>query len=253
MYSLLNTLFVGKVYHQKEESSSTNDELAEMVQKYPKTEGMILQAVSQYRGRGQRGRHWISEKGLNLTFSVLLIPEFLRANEVFLLNQIASLAIHEALTKLTILKFSIKWPNDILYKGSKIAGILIENQLSGQKISQTIVGIGLNVNQMDFPPLDRPATSLSLISEKKWDLQYVMAEIAISLEKYYLMAKAGNYKPIRASYHHQLYLLEKEAKFQCGNHIIQGIIIGVSNEGLLRIKMANETKEFDIREVHFLE
>ena len=115
-------------------------------------EGTLILTEDQTRGRGQMGNKWLTEKGKNLTFSIVLYPSFLRPNQHFYLTQFVSIAIQEVIQELLPDKgIKIKWPNDLYVENRKLAGILIENILSGHRIQSSILGIGLNVNQVQFP------------------------------------------------------------------------------------------------------
>lgn len=131
------------------ELSSTNDYLAQLCRESKAKEFYTVVAESQTAGKGQRGNTWESESGKNLTFSTVLYPTALEAKRQFCLSMLASLSCIEALGNYTD-GFSIKWPNDIYWKDRKIGGILIENELEGKYITQSIIGIGLNVNQDEF-------------------------------------------------------------------------------------------------------
>ena len=132
-----------------EETTSTNDYLSELCRQGKAEEFYTVIAEKQTAGKGQRGNSWISESGKSLTFSLVLYPTVLEANKQFFLSMLAAVSIVDALTDYTE-GFSIKWPNDIYWKDKKIGGILIENELEGKYIVQTIIGIGLNINQETF-------------------------------------------------------------------------------------------------------
>ena len=134
---------------QVKETTSTNDYLAKLCKENKAKEFYTVVAESQTNGKGQRGNTWEAESGKNLTFSMVLYPTALKAKEQFSLSMVAALSCHQALGNYTD-GFSIKWPNDIYWKDKKIGGILIENELEGKYITQSIIGIGLNVNQEVF-------------------------------------------------------------------------------------------------------
>ena len=133
-----------------EETESTNSYLKQLLREKHLEEGSIVVADYQTGGRGQRGNSWISAKGKNLLFSLLIYPKNVFAKDQFIISRIASLAIKNTLDRFTH-DICIKWPNDMYWKDKKIAGILIENDLKGNKIENTIIGIGLNLNQEIFP------------------------------------------------------------------------------------------------------
>ena len=132
------------------ETNSTNSYLQTLCAKQQGVAAFTtVVADFQTSGRGQRGNSWESEPKKNLLFSFVLFPDFLEARRQFLISQIVSLAIKEELDSYAD-DFSIKWPNDIYWKDKKICGMLIENDLMGRNISQSISGIGINVNQEAF-------------------------------------------------------------------------------------------------------
>ena len=132
-----------------DETDSTNHYLAQLCDREPISEYTTVRADYQTAGKGQRGNTWESEKGKNLLFSFVLYPTFLKAHRQFLLSQLTALAVKETLELWTD-DIRIKWPNDIYWKGKKICGMLIENELSAEGIARSIIGIGLNVNQEIF-------------------------------------------------------------------------------------------------------
>ena len=142
----------------------------------------VVWADYQTAGRGQGTNRWESERGKNLTFSILLHPVDLPANRQFLLSMQVSLAICEALSE-HIGDLSIKWPNDIYWRNAKIAGILIENRLQGQVIRDSIVGVGLNVNQRQFHSDAPNPISLWQICEHETDREQLLKDILAALDR----------------------------------------------------------------------
>lgn len=132
-----------------QETTSTNDYLANLCSQHKTQEFYTVIANVQTAGKGQRGNTWESEIGKNLLNSMVIYPTALEAKHQFYLSMLTAVSIIEALENYTS-GFSIKWPNDIYWNNKKIAGILIENELQGKYISQSIIGIGLNVNQESF-------------------------------------------------------------------------------------------------------
>ena len=158
------------------EITSTNDYLAHLCKESKAKEFYTVIAESQTKGKGQRGNSWESEAGKNLTFSTVLYPTALEANKQFCLSMLAALACYEALDNY-IDGFSIKWPNDIYWKDKKIGGILIENELEGKYIVQTIIGIGLNINQEAFYSDAPNPVSLKQILGVEVKLQEVLMKV----------------------------------------------------------------------------
>src|SRR5688572_32157531 len=158
------------------ECHSTNDEASQLIESSDNVvEGTVVITNDQTSGRGQRGNTWISEPGKNLTFSLVMKPAFLSAQDQFLLNKAFSLGLYDYLHITLKATVKIKWPNDMLANDKKICGILIENQIQGQNIQHSVVGIGLNVNQENFSM--PTATSMKVFERKEFLLENVLEEL----------------------------------------------------------------------------
>lgn len=158
------------------ETTSTNDYLAKLCKENKAKEFYTVIAESQTSGKGQRGNTWESESNKNLTFSIVLYPTALEAKQQFNLSMLAALSCHDALSHYTE-GFSIKWPNDIYWNDRKIGGILIENELEGKYIMQSIIGIGINVNQEVFHSDAPNPVSLKQILGVEVDRQELFAKV----------------------------------------------------------------------------
>ncbi len=154
-----------------DETDSTNRWLREQGGE----EDVVVWADYQTAGKGQGTNSWESERGKNLTFSVLLHPQDIPANKQFSISMLVSLALCEALGQ-HIGDLSIKWPNDIYWRNAKIAGILIEHRISGSLIRDSIIGIGLNVNQRHFLSDAPNPVSLWQICEQDTDREMLLCE-----------------------------------------------------------------------------
>lgn len=151
-------LFIGEKQVNLTEVNSTNAFMKQLVQNSDnKTEGLVVNTINQTSGRGQQGNRWESEKGKNLTFSVYLRPNTLIQNQ-FIISKVVSLGIIDFLLDMGLTNAEIKWPNDIYCGKHKIAGILIENTVKGNKVCSSVVGIGLNVNQINFNSGNNPTS-----------------------------------------------------------------------------------------------
>ena len=149
-------------------------------------------ALTQTAGIGQRGNHWHSTPGLNLTFSLVLKPTWLPAERQFRLTQALSLAIVDLLSTFHF-PFStlIKWPNDIYVDGKKICGTLTSVRLAGDHIATAICGIGLNVNETDFPDWLPNPTSLCLLTGKTYNLEDTLHALLEHIERRYNALRDG--------------------------------------------------------------
>lgn len=187
------------------ETNSTNSYLQKICLNQEKTtELTTVLADFQSSGRGQRGNTWEADKEKNLLFSFVLFPSFVEAREQFIISQIASLAIQEELINYTP-DITIKWPNDIYWKEKKICGILIENDLMGKNINQSIVGVGLNINQESFHSLAPNPVSLYQITGKKYDRIEILKNIIVKIQLYYKQLQNGLKEDITKRYEKALF------------------------------------------------
>ncbi len=231
---------------------STNDYLKELFKSQRLENFTVVQAEHQTHGKGQRGNQWHSEKGKNLIFSIFYTPDKLKAQHAFRLNQAVSLAIFEILKPL-VSSVSIKWPNDIMAGHKKIAGILIENTISSQNIKHSIIGIGLNINQTDFPDYLPQATSLKLETNSNIDLPSLLEDIRQKLI-HYLSNIDIDFQNLSDAYQQNLYLLHQKTKLQTpDNKIFTGTIQGVNLSGQLLVKKHNgQVESFNFKGVKYL-
>ncbi len=215
-----------------EATTSTNDMAREMCSR----EGDVVVAECQSAGRGQRGNRWTSPSGENLMFSLMLTPSFLPAGEQFYISKVISLSVVHALEEVGV-KASVKWPNDIYVGDKKIAGILIENDITGDSISRCIVGVGINVNQKAFDQsLPNPTSVVIAAGIERYDRVELLALFYKHLIRYYDMLAHGDADSIDSDYLGNLYLLGKEHIFtEAGGRRYTGIIRGVRPEGELEI------------------
>ena len=143
--------FISKEYRNIGISvQETDEKIPKFQDSLDKDRSLAVVAEYQTAGKGCGSNSWESERGVNLTLSMLIHPEDIPANEQFRITEITSLALCETLEGYVNQRVEIKWPNDIYVGNSKICGILIENSLQGNTIKDSIIGIGLNVNQRRF-------------------------------------------------------------------------------------------------------
>jgi BirA family biotin operon repressor/biotin-[acetyl-CoA-carboxylase] ligase len=249
-----STLFVGQNLIKLSAVDSTNNFLKELMSKSePLPEGTVIMADNQFAGRGQQQGSWQAEPGKNLTFSILLKPTFLPIPQQFLLNMAISIAINKALSKYLPDGLTIKWPNDIYYGHQKLGGVLIENSIVGTGIKTAVIGIGLNVNQLKFSPeLGNKATSLAQILQQDVNLELLLAQICSQIECLYLRLRAGDYTFLRTAYVDRLYQFNKPASYRENGEVFEGIILGVSDGGLLCVEREGEQQYFNFKEIEFL-
>jgi len=248
----LNTLFVGHRVNVLDKVDSTNVYIRELLEKAPLDEGLIVWAQEQYAGKGQRGSSWLSQPGVNLTFSVVLRPHFLAIKDQFWLTKALALSVAEFVSSsFDAGLVKIKWPNDIYVNDRKIAGILIENILEKSLIKYSIAGIGVNINQETFDPSLPNATSLKLVAGKEFDLRACLEKLCVSIEKFYLLLRNADYKKLDESYHKLLYRKDIWSKFSLNGEPKEGMIKGVSPSGhlLINTKTGAEIRSNEALEV----
>lgn len=253
--NIISALFVGQNLLTLKEVDSTNNFLKNLLSNSkPVSEGTVIMAESQFAGRGQQQNQWYSELGKNLTFSVLLMPTFLNISEQFDLNRIISLSVFDALEPLLgEEQLKIKWPNDIYYGDKKMGGILIENIIQGSTLKSSVIGIGLNINQEKFPADATNATSLRQILHRDYDLKTILNDICQNIEAHYFILKAKKIEFVRNTYLRRLYWLNELKQFKAANHVFEGIITDVKDNGILVIQNNNkENLEFSLKEIEFL-
>jgi BirA family biotin operon repressor/biotin-[acetyl-CoA-carboxylase] ligase len=251
----INTLFVGKVAIHLESVDSTNTYLQEWLSKNSPIEGTVVWADAQTAGRGQVGSRWEAAVKENLTASFLFLPKWLAARERFCLSQAVALAIYDCLLAEGIAEadLRIKWPNDIYVGRHKIAGVLIENELRGAFLERSIVGIGINVNQVEFGQQLYKATSIKKNLKKNSDITQLLGRLSAFLEYRYLQLKK-NAVAIRESYIERLYQYQIPALYQikATSLVVSGTIAGISEDGRLMLSYNNKLDYFDIKELYFL-
>lgn len=248
-----NTLFVGKVLRRFSTLPSTNEYLAKCLLSERPAEGTVIVADHQTAGRGQMGNTWDTEPGLNLTLSVILYPGFLLARDQFDLNQTIALAVRDAVASFTQKPVRIKWPNDILIGKRKICGILIQNSLSGPNIQSSIIGMGINVNQKQFPASLSRASSLYLETGRQVDLNELMATLFSFLESRYLQLKQGRAREIHSAYLEHLFRRgERQLYAYPDGHQFYGTILGIDPYGKLKVETGGQEKLFDIKEITYV-
>ncbi|RPI43495.1 MAG: biotin--[acetyl-CoA-carboxylase] ligase, partial [Bacteroidetes bacterium] len=187
---------------------STNNWISQYLKREPSPVELVVIADHQEYGRGQGNNRWVSGEGENLLMSLLLFPAFLSAGQQFHLSRIASLAIADYLGSAGV-DSMIKWPNDIVTRSGKIAGILIENGVRGKKLTHTIIGIGLNLNQVEFPQFRIPATSFLLETGRKVVPEEAAARLAGCLAGWYEVIREGDSGKLETAYLERLYGREK--------------------------------------------
>ncbi len=201
--------------------------------------GCIVIADQQTAGRGRRGRSWFSPPGKNLYFSFLLVNPPLDPSTLPRLNIVMAVAVAEALGKLGI-KTSVKWPNDILINGKKLAGILIESVFEKDKIKKLVIGTGININtdHDDFTTdILTIATSLKIATGQTWDRNSILLNLLKNIELWYNVFEKGEFYKIRDKWLQYFEWKGKEVFVSSDDTTIFGIAAGIDENGFLILSL----------------
>jgi BirA family biotin operon repressor/biotin-[acetyl-CoA-carboxylase] ligase len=248
--TLANTLFIGQNLVFVPECHSTNDLALQLCQQSSSPEGTVVITDNQTKGRGQRGNTWQTDVGKNFTFSLILKPTFLAIQDQFYLNIFTSLAIVDYLKTHASKALQVKWPNDIMADGKKICGILIENQIRGTSFEQTIVGIGLNVNQKTFS-MSTP-TSLAILTEKEYNLFTELEILLKKIEIRYLQLREGKLSLLKEDYLRAMYWSGEKHTFSDHQEIFEGTIEGIDHSGKLMLNVRGSSRSFAMKEISYM-
>lgn len=254
MNTIKKTQIIGKVFQHLPFIDSTNAFAHRLIQEEKPVEGTLIYSPDQRAGRGQRGASWHSSPGKNITLSVILYPDFLPASRHFTLNQCISLGLIDFLSSLLPAPPQIKWPNDLYVHDKKIGGILLQNSLTENYFRYCIVGIGINVNEKDFPPELPKPTSLLLETGRSFPPENLLEDLCLALEKRYLQLKGGNVAILQQDYLNYLYKYREESWFcEPEGNPFRGSITAVDEDGKLEIALkSGEIKRYGYKEVIFL-
>ena len=215
-------------------------------------EGSVVWADYQTAGIGRFSRSWSSNKGQNILSSHIYYPHFLQPAHAFMLNMAASMSVYKCLKIKGIAEARIKWPNDVLVDGKKIAGILIHNQLASHQIKGSVISIGLNVNQQEFQGIEERATSMALCLGQKLELAEVFSQSQEVLKLYYDIIKYSK-EQLRANYLDNLLGRHTPAQFITSDgEAIFARIQNIGYEGALTLLSAGETHAYGLNELRQL-
>jgi BirA family biotin operon repressor/biotin-[acetyl-CoA-carboxylase] ligase len=232
---------------------STNDFLKQLSVELALENFTVVTAENQTNGKGQMGAVWDSETGKNLIFSVLVKNVLNNITEIFDLNVAVALSVLTTLEKNNIPNLSIKWPNDILSDNKKVAGILIENTIKNNGEITSIIGVGLNVNQLNFDNLPK-ASSLAVIMKKELDKEVILVQLIESLKSNCDLIQNKSVSKLWNSYNNNLFKKAIPMAFSLPDGTkFMGIIKSVNSSGKLELKLQNDTVEtFGIKEIQLL-
>ena len=234
---------------------STNDWLMKRHELRHEIENQVVVAGFQTNGKGQQGSGWQSEQGKNLLFSVGLRTDFLHPASQFLLSKAIALALIDSVEKLTERKgVKIKWPNDIYVDGKKVCGILILNLLNGNKLAFSIVGVGLNVNQLCFPENLPNPISLRAITQRDFDLKEVLALVLKNIaHQVDLISQENEQEHVHEKYFNNLYQLDELHPYLIHGQRIIAKITAINEFGQLMLEdRSGKVYTCDVKELVYL-
>ena len=238
-------------YIYLDQVASTNEFAMTSLTRNDPTENICLYTYNQSSGRGQIGRSWYSDTDKNITCSYITSSPNFFAKDQFFLNQAFSLSIYDLVSAYVKESVSIKWPNDIYVGDNKIAGILIQNILRSEWISSSILGVGINVNTLEFPSDLPNPISLGNITGKDYHLLEVIHRLSSFLENR-LRQLEDNKASLAEEYDDLLYRKNREHLFTIGDEKLPGIIRGVLPDGKLEVEVLGKRQVFGFREIHFV-
>ena len=238
------------------ETDSTNNYLRDLLAKERLPEGSVIATDFQSAGRGQVGNSWESERGQNLTFSVVVYPTSIPVRDQFLLSQVAALSVRDTFATY-IDEVSVKWPNDIYHGDRKICGILIEHSLCGNSIRHTIIGAGININQDVFLSDAPNPVSLKQIIGRETDLDAALRDVCSRIEAQVAeLGTADGATRLHSRYLATLYrhdgCMHEFALPDGGGHFMARIA-GVAPAGTLTLEHADGScHDYAFKEVQFV-
>ena len=237
-----------------EVTDSSNNYAKRLISANEATHGTVVLAYCQEAGKGHAGNHWESEAKKNLLMSIVLFPEFLPAEKQFYLSKIVSLALIDFLDEeLPEEDVAIKWPNDIYAGDKKMAGILIENSVSGNFLHSSVVGIGLNLNQVKFScELPNPV-SLKQITGKNYSIEKAAVRFLEIFDDWYNHLEHQQTTAIDINYFNKLYRKNKWSRFRKKNTEFEARISGIGEYGQLILENRDgRLSEYQFKEVEFI-
>jgi|SRR5690625_163104 len=232
-------------------TDSTNTFLSELAKDNTLKSPTVIFTDNQTAGRGQRNSVWYAEPGKSLAMSVYMEPEKLLIKDQFYLSMLVSLSVKEALKEFGVPKITVKWPNDILSRSKKLAGILIENTVKQAKIASSIIGIGVNVNTSLVDTLPKLGSMYSQ-THKELDVEAVAMKILEVLIPKIEALSSSDYSELKQNYEEQLFRKNQVSSFiEEDNNLFSGIIRGVTENGQLQVETSldNSIKHYWPKEI----
>jgi BirA family biotin operon repressor/biotin-[acetyl-CoA-carboxylase] ligase len=237
--------------HHFSKLESTNIHARQLIHAKSAKEGDIFISEFQSKGKGQLQNSWHSEPGKNLLFSLVLEPNIPIQYQFFISMAVAN-SLKELVGQFTALCCEVKWPNDLLLNGNKIGGILIENHFSKGCIAHSVVGVGLNINQVIFPEELNWASSLAKETNENFELAAVLESWKPIFAAHYTLVRARNWQKIKQLYLDNLFLNGRLGRFEDAEGEFLAQIQGVNEQGYLLLERSSGLKEYELKQVRFI-
>ena len=232
-------------------TDSTNNYAMALIQKGIAIDGNAVFAMEQTEGRGRRGRKWRSKKGDNIILSISLQMQWLPISQQFQLSVAVALGCFDLLSKYAPGKASVKWPNDLFINDTKAGGILIENTIKGTLWQWAVIGIGLNINQTDFEDANLNATSLRIVTKKRFPVLQLAEELYEFILKRIEDLKSGDFLNMIEAYNQHLFARNKNVLLKIHGNIFETKILRVNNTGQL-VTYDKTERKFNFDDVEFV-
>jgi BirA family biotin operon repressor/biotin-[acetyl-CoA-carboxylase] ligase len=216
---------------------STNNHAIQQIRNGRAFHGDAWLAMVQTNGKGQRNHHWESLPGQNILMSVVVRPAFLDRLSPFLFQALVARACRDYIAELLEKEVFIKWPNDIILNDRKAGGVLIENIYRGKSWEWAVVGMGININQIDFGSLSEKATSLKQFSGKNYDLNGLAEGLRNHLISFLDDNELCSLDDRLRLYQNVMYGLGSKVLFEQDGKKFHAIVLGVNQEGELRVEI----------------
>ncbi len=244
---------IGAVLIEKSELASTNTFAKQLIANSEPVHGTVIMADFQRAGRGQKNNTWFSSPGKNLLLSIILKSPIRMNQDIFRFNKTVSLCMVRWVAKISELEAKIKWPNDIMIGEQKLAGLLIENIIQSKESMYTVLGIGLNVNQLFFPEDLSHATSLQLQTGVTYDVKQIRHSLFSYLQQYYEYALDESKKNrIDVAYQQALFGFGQSRNFIVNGEKKSGIVEQVDALGRLYIRFSDTVGVYQHGEIEFV-
>ncbi|MDQ2720328.1 MAG: biotin--[acetyl-CoA-carboxylase] ligase [Bacteroidota bacterium] len=235
-----------------ESTESTNNYAMALIRNGQSINENAVFALEQTNGKGRRGKDWKSRKSENIILSIMLQMQWLPVSYQFRLSVAAALGCYDLISKYIPSGTTIKWPNDIFINDSKAGGILIENVIKGTLWQWTVIGIGININQINFEEYNFHAVSLKQITGKDYDIMKLAEQLHESVLKRISELKSGNFPKMINEYNENLFGKNRLVKLKAQNVVFKTKIIAVSASGQLITQDVFE-RHFNFDEVEYKE